>query len=231
MTKGHIAGLFLDHQLQINLLPQHIWLWHGLCYNKGEFEIWSEKMQSKKYILSIMVLALATLFLISSVAVAQEVTDKKVTASKSGKLIIKSKSGAKVTVSKAELSTRPGSRSAKRESRRLSPAEVDPTPTTLKLYFPTLVYPGDEVKGKLKFNDKDDFIFSIFITVFFPDGDVVTSTLYDYRDEGGDIYKGTYTFYVEIPESETPLPGKIVITCSDEYLNVSEVTQTFIQSF
>lgn len=87
------------------------------------------------------------------------------------------------------------------------------------------------MKGKLKFNDRDDYVFSIFITVFFPDGDVVTDTLYDYRDEGGDVYKGTYNFYIEIPESETPLPGKIVITCADEYLNVSEVSQNFVQNF
>ena len=188
-------------------------------------------MLSNKNILKIMTMALAALFLVTAVAMAQSGADEKAAPAKAAKLVIKSKSGAKVTVSKAELSTRPGTRNAKRESRRLTPADAVPEPTSLKLYFPTLVFPGEEVKGKLKFNDKDDFVFAIFITVFFPDGDVVTESLYDYRLDGGDVYKGTYTFWVEIPESETPLPGKIVITCSDEYLNVSEVSQTFVQNF
>lgn len=176
-------------------------------------------------------LMLVAVLLITSAAFAQSTDDNKTTSAAVGKLVLKSKSGAKVTVTKAELSTRPGVRNFKKSSRRVAAAEEDPSPTSLKLSFPTLVYPGEEVKGKLKFSDKDDFVFSIFITVFFPDGDVVTETLYDYRDEGGDVYKGTYTFYVEIPESETPLPGKIVITCADEYLNVSEVSQNFVQLF
>jgi hypothetical protein len=144
------------------------------------------------------------------------------------KIVIRSKSGGKVVVSKAELSRRPGKAGGEaRPSRRALPTDVEPAPTVLRLYFPTLVYPGDEVSGRLKFNDPDDYVFSIFITVFFPDGDVVTESLYDYRIDGGDIWKGTYNFWVEMPESETPLTGRIVITCSDEYLNVSEVSQNF----
>ena len=34
-----------------------------------------------------------------------------------------------------------------------------------------------------------------------------------------------------MPLSETPLTGRIVITCSDEYLNVSEVSQKFAPFF
>lgn len=159
----------------------------------------------------------------------EKAVDKKSEQSEDGKrLVIRSKSGGKVVISKAELSRRPGRAGADAiASRRPTPSAMDPVPTVLKLTFPTLVYPGEEVKGALKFNDPDDYVFSIFITVFFPDGDVVTESLYDYRIDGGDIYKGNYKFWVEFPESETPLTGKIVITCSDEYLNVSEVTQNF----
>ena len=144
------------------------------------------------------------------------------------KLVIKSRGGGALGVSKAELSRRPraaGSEAA--PSRRAMPTSVDPVPTILKLSFPTLMEPGETVRGTLKFNDPDDYIFSIFITVFFPDGDVVTEPLYYYPDDGGDIWRGRYEFWVELPESETPLTGRIVINTSDEYLNVSEVSQNF----
>jgi hypothetical protein len=171
-------------------------------------------------------------FLLSGGTAASTKPDNGVTKSEKSedgkKLVIRSRTGGKVVVSKAELSRRPRTAGEEaRASRRALPTDVEPAPTVLRLYFPTLVYPGDEVAGRLKFNDPDDYIFSIFITVFFPDGDVVTESLYDYRIDGGDIWKGAYNFWVEMPESETPLTGKIVITCSDEYLNVSEVSQNF----
>lgn len=130
--------------------------------------------------------------------------------------------------SKALDSTR--SRS-KTKSTSVKPANWSPIPTDLQLEFPTIVYPGDTVEGQLHFNDDDDYIFSIFITVIYPDGDVVTTPLYDYREEGGDIWTGTITFWVDIPMSETPIPGNIIITCSDEYLNISQVTRNFVLDF
>lgn len=144
------------------------------------------------------------------------------------RVVIRTRGGGKLGISKAELSRRPRSAGGEATpSRRALPTAADPIPTILKLNFPTLVDPGQEVKGTLRFNDPDDFVYSIFITVFFPDGDVVTTPLYYYPDDGGDVFKGRYNFWVEMPLSETPLTGRIVITCSDEYLNVSEVSQRF----
>jgi hypothetical protein len=172
------------------------------------------------------VVALILLFLFAVKAVAQD----EGTARK--RVTIRSSIDHSVGDTKAESTTRPGRDGQVRNlTRRVTPSAMDPAPTELNLSFPTLVYPGEEVRGRLKFNDPDDYVFSIFITVFFPDGDVVTDTLYDYRIDGGDIWKGSINFWVEIPESETPLPGKIIITCSDEYLNVSEVTTNFVQFF
>jgi hypothetical protein len=144
------------------------------------------------------------------------------------KIVIHSRNGGKLGVTKAELSRRPKSAGGEAlPSRRALPTATDPYPTILKLTFPTLVEPGQEVNAVLKFNDPDDYVFGIFATVFYPDGDVASVPLYYYPDDGGDIWKGTIHFYVEMPESETPLTGRIVITCSDEYLNVSEISQTF----
>ena len=181
---------------------------------------------------SLFFVIIISIVLIAVTGVLANSSEKAATQDKKGKIIITSRSGATVTVSKAKLTTRPGSDGAVRNvSRRAMPSAADPEPTRLTLTFPTLVYPGEEIKGRLRFNDPDDFVFAIFITVFFPDGDVVTESLYDYRIDGGDIWKGSINFFVDIPESETPLPGKIVITASDEFLNVSEVTQTFVQFF
>lgn len=98
-------------------------------------------MKNKINIKLTMFVVMAFLLLISVGAFAQSEADaKKATANK---LVIKSKSGAKITISKAELTTRPGTRaSGKKESRRVDPAASDPQPTVLKLTFPTLVYPG-----------------------------------------------------------------------------------------
>ncbi len=150
------------------------------------------------------------------------------TRSTGKKVVIRTRGGGALGVSKAELSRRPKAAGDEAlPSRRALPTEADPFPTILKLTFPTLVELGQEVRGTLKFNDPDDYVYSIFITVFFPDGDVVSTPLYYYPDDGGDIWKGTYHFWVEMPFSETPLTGRIVITCSDEYLNVSEVSQNY----
>ena len=162
----------------------------------------------------------------TGIAIAQE---EDATSNK--KLVIQSKSGAKITVTKAEISRRERGRERALPSRRVAPPAKDPTPPVLRLTFPTLVYPGEDVKATLKFNDPDDYILTIYVTVFFPDGDVVTEALYDYRTDGDDIYKGTYKFWVEIPDSETPLPGTIVITASDDYLNVSQITHNFVMPF
>jgi ABC-type Na+ efflux pump permease subunit len=173
-------------------------------------------------LLSIVAVVLVILSLLMAPAVfAQEKgnSEKKITV----KIVNNSEKA-----SKARDTTR--SRSADKTSLALSPASV-PRPTKLTVNFPTLVNPGQNVKGYVRFNDPDDYIFSIFITVFYPDGDVVTSTLYDYRDEQTDLWKGRIDFWVEMPDSETPLPGTIVITCSDEYLNVSQVTTNFIQNY
>ena len=166
----------------------------------------------------------------AATAAVQDNDDAKASAAGSGdkKIVIKTRGTGRLGVSKAELSRRP--RAAGEEalpSRRALPTTTDPYPTILKLNFPTLVDPGQDVRGTLKFNDPDDYVYGIFITVFFPDGDVVTEPLYYYPDDGGDIWKGTIQFWVEMPYSETPLNGRIVITCSDEYLNVSEVSQNF----
>lgn len=186
-------------------------------------------MAEQKSLFFVIIISIVLVAVTAAIASSDE---KAATQDKKTKLVITSRSGAKVTISKAELTTRPDSEGAPRNvSRRAMPSAADPEPTRLTLTFPTLVYPGEEVKGRLKFNDPDDYIFSIFITVFFPDGDVVTESLYDYRIDGGDIWKGSINFYVEIPDSDTPLPGKIVITASDEYLNVTEVTQSFVQFF
>jgi hypothetical protein len=143
-------------------------------------------------------------------------------------VVIHSRHGGALGVTKAELSRRPRAAGEEAQpSRRALPTATDPYPTILKLTFPTLVSPGQEVNAVLKFNDPDDYVYSIFVTVFYPDGDVVSVPLYYYPDDGGDIWKGTIRFSVEMPLSETPLTGKIVITCSDEYLNVSEISQKF----
>jgi len=144
-----------------------------------------------------------------------------------GRLVIRSRTGGEFGISRAELSRRPAEGALPEPSRRPAPPATDPYPTILRLTFPTLVEPGEEVRGTLKFNDPDDYVVTIYITVFFPDGDVVTEVLYDYFTEGGDVYKGKYTFWVLIPESETPLRGRIIITASDEYLNVSEVSTNY----
>lgn len=181
-----------------------------------------ESSDRRSMFLSILVLA-SLLFAFSGMGYAQEDV-------KESRKVITSRSGATVTIAKSEVTTRPdGDGRIRGVSRRVTPsASGDPAPTVLKLFFPTLVYPGEEVAGKVVFNDPDDYVFAIFITVFFPDGDVVTDYLYDYRIDGGDVYKGTYKFWIDIPNSETPLPGRIVITCSDEFLNVSEITQSFV---
>ena len=167
----------------------------------------------------------------AATATVDEDDDAKASAASSSEkkiVVIKSRGKGRLGVSKAELSRRP--RAAGEEalpSRRALPTTSDPVPTVLKLTFPTLVDPGQDVRGTLKFNDPDDYVYGIFITVFFPDGDVVTEPLYYYPDDGGDIWKGTIRFWVEMPYSETPLTGRIVITCSDEYLNVSEISQNY----
>jgi len=164
----------------------------------------------------VLMLLLMTLFA-AQVVVAQESTSKKIVVNKIVKPSEKSKAA-------------DTSRAQKAGERGISTAAV-PRPTVVDLVFPTLVNPGSEVKGKVRFRDPDDYVFSIFITVFYPDGDVVTATLYDYREEGGDIWKGTIEFFVEIPDSETPLPGTIFITTTDEYLNVTSVSKTFVQNY
>lgn len=176
----------------------------------------------------------AILFVLLSLILASNsyAQEKATTTQENGKLVIKSRSGAKVFVSKGDFARDNGTRGEiRRHSRDSSPAAVAPVPTSMKLNFPTLVAPGDTVKGSLKFNDSDDYVLSIFITVFFPDGDVVTESLYDVRIDGGDVYKGNYSFWIELPDSETPLPGKIIITTTDDYLNVSEVSQNYVLDY
>ncbi len=176
-------------------------------------------------LLLVGVLAVVLSFVLAGVITAE--TDDDSTQS-GKKLVIRSRGGGALGITKADLSRRPREAGGKpAPSRRSLPATFDPVPTILKLSFPTLVEPGEEVRGTVKFNDPDDYVFGIFITVFFPDGDVVTEPLYYYPDDGGDVFKGKYSFWVELPFSETPLTGKIIITASDEYLNVSEVSQKF----
>lgn len=177
---------------------------------------------------------IAILFVLLSLALAGSsyAQEKSTSAEEEGKLIIKSRSGASLTISKGDFSRGNANRGESfRRSQRATPTAIAPVPTSLKLNFNTLVAPGDTVKGSLKFNDPDDYVLSIFITVFFPDGDVVTESLYDVRIDGGDVWKGNYSFWIEIPESETPLPGRIIITATDDYLNVSEVSQNFVLDY
>ncbi|MCG8376631.1 MAG: hypothetical protein MI702_09120, partial [Chlorobiales bacterium] len=188
------------------------------------------EMSDQKSVFIIILFAL--LLFLATTVISHVIAADERAAVASKKKVIKVKSDSRIAVAKSEFTTRPGKDGiSNRVSDRVSPSAADPAPTKLTLTFPTLVYPGENVKGRLKFNDPDDFVFSIFITVFFPDGDVVTDSLYDYRIDGGDIWKGTINFTVEMPDSDTPLPGKIIITCADEYLNVSEVSTNFVQPF
>ena len=184
----------------------------------------TEGLRRRIPLIGLAVLALILLVLavtLSSVAATDD------DGSDRGRLVIRSRTGGEVGVSRAELSRRPAGGALLEPSRRPAPPASDPYPTILRLSFPTLVEPGEEVRGTLRFNDPDDYVVTIYITVFFPDGDVVTEVLYDYFTEGGDVYKGKYTFWVLIPESLTPLRGRIIITASDEYLNVSETSTNY----
>lgn len=98
------------------------------------------------------------------------------------------------------------------------------------LSFPSTVAGGFETRGKMTFRESDDRVISVFLTVFFHDGDVATVTLYDTRDGDPPASSGTITFGITAAAYQPDLGsnGTAIVTVTDETLNFTQMSTSFV---
>ena len=98
------------------------------------------------------------------------------------------------------------------------------------LSFPSTLFSGRETAGVMTWKDPDDKVLSVFLTVFFHDGDVATVTLFDTRE--GDIAasSGRITFGITPAGYAPPLGsnGFLIVTVTDQTLNITQMSASFL---
>ncbi|MEW6364650.1 MAG: hypothetical protein AB1714_08415 [Acidobacteriota bacterium] len=98
------------------------------------------------------------------------------------------------------------------------------------LSFPSTLFSGRETAGVMTWKDPDDKVVSVFLTVFFHDGDAATVTLFDTRE--GDIAASTgrITFGITPAGYDPPLGsnGFLIVTVTDQTLNITQMSASFL---
>jgi len=98
------------------------------------------------------------------------------------------------------------------------------------LSFPSTIAGNVEVRGTMSWTDSDDKVVSVFLTIFFHDGDAATITLFDTRQ--GDIAasRGRITFGITAAGYNPPLGsnGFVFVTVTDQTLNITQMSTTFL---
>ena len=108
-------------------------------------------------------------------------------------------------------------------------AEIGYAPR-VTLSLPSTLFGNFESRGKVTWRDSDDRVISVFLTVFFHDGDVATVSLYDTRDGDPPSYSGSISFGITPAAYEPDLGsiGTAIVTVTDERLNFTQMSSSFV---
>lgn len=98
------------------------------------------------------------------------------------------------------------------------------------LSAPSTMFGNYENRVKLTWRETDDRVISVFLTVFFHDGDVQTVNLYDTRLGDPPSSSGTINLTINPAAYDPDLGsnGTVIVTVTDEALNFTQMSSSFV---